>query len=107
MSDKVLIPLPDGRWLAMSQKAFEEALQAGVEVLPTTQPPESNPTPKWLSVKEMAEATGMSTTYWAEEARCKRCPSHRFGRSLRIPASYLRSLDGQSTSRSGNGAASD
>lgn len=104
MSDRILIPHGNS-WLAMSPDSYREALQLGGELMPGKQTVEPHDSPQWLSAKEMAKATGMGETYWQEEARCQRCPSRRFGRSLRFPASYLRSLECLSTGHDGNGVA--
>ena len=102
MTNRVLIPFGD-EWLVMSPDEFQKALQKGSELMPDTLQTESVCGPQWLSVKQMAEATNMGSTYWAEEARSGRCPSRRFGTAVRIPASYLRSLECKSTGHSGNG----
>lgn len=106
MTDRVVIPFGDD-WLVMSPDEFQKALQKGIELMPDTLQTEPVDSPQWLSVKQMAEATGMGTTYWSEEARSGRCPSHKFGRSLRIPTSFLLSLETESTGHGGNGAAND
>ena len=103
MTDRIIVPLADGRWLALSREAFSDALEQGARLMPSPGTPEPQDGPEWLSAKHMAELTGMSETYWQEEARCGRAPSRRFGRSLRFPVSYLRSLDVRSTTHNGAG----
>ena len=103
MTNRIIVPLADGRWLALSREQFSEALGQGARLMPSLDIPEPEDGPQWLSAKQMAELTGMSETYWQEEARCGRAPSRRFGRSLRFPVSYLRSLDVRSTSHNGAG----
>ena len=103
VTDRILIQ-HGNNWLALSPESYQEALTLGGKLMPDEQQNTPDTLPQWLSAKEMARLTGMSETYWQEEARCRRCPARRFGRSLRFPASYLRSLDFRSTGHDGNGA---
>lgn len=88
MTDKVILPLMDGRWLALSPETFQKGLQQGHELMPEEQNAPANGE-QWLTVPEAAERTRVSKSYWYEAIRVGDCPSRKFGTAVRIPASFL------------------
>lgn len=61
MTDRVLICLPDGRWLALSTELFREALQNGAELAtPPIGSPARETSSALVTADEIAEATHMS-----------------------------------------------
>ena len=88
--DRYLIPLPDGRWLALSAEAFREGVLEGRStVLGDSLGRDTDTGETWLTPQEMAERTGTSKGYWMDAARAQAVPSRKFGKSVRFPASYL------------------
>jgi len=98
----VLVPFGN-RWLAMSRETFTEALAAGDQLMPATQPAQAEIGPQWLTVQALAKATGVSTRYWYEQIRTGHCPSQHFGTSVRVPRSFLADIETTSIGRNGAG----
>ena len=92
MSDRILIPLLDGKWIALDCADFHKALQQGNELMPERQIVPANGN-QWLTVQQVAERTGVSRSYWYEAIRVGDCPSRKFGTAVRIPASYLADVE--------------
>ena len=91
-SGRVLVPLPDGRWLALTREAFGEALAAGAEVIaaPTrsavAQPDHSEPL---LEAAELAEVLKLPETWLVQAAKEQRIPSVQAGRWRRFKRSAV------------------
>ena len=107
MSDRVLICLPDGRWLALSADAFREALENGSEMVtpsvPSALPP---PTSALVTADEIGEATHMSRSTVYELAKAGILPSVRVGRRIRfdrekVMAALASRSSGDPTKRNG------
>ena len=97
MSDQVLIPLADGRWLALSPKSFREGVLKGRSTVAADVPGRDTDTGEtWLTAKEMAERTGTTSGYWMDAHRAGSVPSRKFGKAVRFPASYLAATDPES-----------
>lgn len=92
MTDKVILSLMDGRWLALSLETLQKGLQEGNEMMPERENASANGE-QWLTVQQVAERTGVSTSHWYEECRTGRCPSRKFGTAVRIPASHLADVE--------------
>ena len=84
-NDRVLICLPDGRWLALSADLFREALRSGAEL---AAPPGPSATPQAPSVlataDEIGEATHLSRATVYELAKAGVLPCVRVGRRIRF-----------------------
>ncbi len=93
MADRILIPLPDGRWLALSADSFTEALQAGSALMPATgSVSRPAPSPTLASAEDMEAATGVPASWFATQARERRIPFVKLGRYVRFnPAEVLAS----------------
>ncbi|MGH9643443.1 MAG: hypothetical protein ACRD3Q_13590 [Terriglobales bacterium] len=85
MADTVLVPLPDGRWLALTSEAFRAALAEGQHLSASAAPSSAaKATSKLISAEEMQEATGVPASWFAAQARERRIPFHKLGRYVRF-----------------------
>lgn len=85
MTDRVLICLPDGRWLALSAELFRDALQNGAELAaPTVASPARETSSALVTADEIGEATHMSRSTVYELAKAGVLPSVRVGRRIRF-----------------------
>ena len=85
MTDRVLICLPDGRWLGLSADLFREALQRGAELAaPSAPSPAQPPSSGLVTADEIGEATHMSRSTVYELAKAGVLPSVRVGRRIRF-----------------------
>jgi excisionase family DNA binding protein len=101
MSDRVLVPLPDGRWIALEPQTFDAALRAGAEVFAvrssSVAAQDDEPV---LDAEQLAEALALPVTWVEQAAREGRIPSIRAGRWRR----FKRSSVEQALSANGKGA---
>ncbi len=104
MSDRVLLPLPDGRWLALTPGEISEASARAKELLravglasdPIPTPSKDGQQTRWLSVDELVQLTSLKKSWIYQEIRANNIPHRRFGRQVRIPSSYLAEPDKES-----------
>ncbi|MGB9331500.1 MAG: hypothetical protein WCB10_12095 [Steroidobacteraceae bacterium] len=90
MSERVVaVPLPDGRWLALSREAFAEALAAGAELLAAQarSPDAMSAEPLLVDAAQMAKLTSTAPSWWEAAARDLDCPSVFVGRVRRFKVS--------------------
>jgi hypothetical protein len=82
MSDRVLIALPDGRWLALSSDVFEAALRAGAESIGAAAAPGAtrgaNVEPL-LSAEDAAPQVGVTARWLEDSARAGIVPHFKLG----------------------------
>ena len=81
MSDRVLIALPDGRWLALSSDVFETALRAGAESIGAAAAPgatRANVEPL-LSAEDAAPQVGVTARWLEDSARAGIVPHFKLG----------------------------
>ena len=104
MGDRIVVGLPDGRWLAMDQEAFELAVRAGSDLVgaPATDQPLADT--RLLTSEQIAEQLSVPATWVEEAARRGDIPSIRAGRYVRFSfADVLHTLKhGLPSSRSGS-----
>ncbi len=99
MTDRVLIPLPDGRWLGLTLEQFVEAELAGREFLPNPVPDSPiNSDDALLTAEQLEQRTNVSASWWEQAAREQRVPHARIGRYVRfrwteVADHFSRSLD--------------
>jgi excisionase family DNA binding protein len=100
-ADRVLIPLPDGRWLALTPDAFHAALAEGSTLsgAPGVSSAALNDEPL-VDADQLAERFDIPVTWLEQAARERRIPSHMFGRWRRFKASEVEIACKQ---RAGNG----
>lgn len=93
-TEKFLVPLGDGRWLALPPDAFRAALEAGAALLPATRHlAAAEPTQRLLSAEELQERTGVPASWFATQARERRIPFHKFGRYVRFSFEEIMACD--------------
>jgi hypothetical protein len=84
MVDRVIIPLPDGRWLALTPDAFRAALAEGSTLSAAPAPSAAASASKLISAEELESATGIPASWFATQARERRLPFRKFGRYVRF-----------------------
>lgn len=85
MSDRVLVPLPDGRWIALEPEAFRQALEAAAVLVPPSTAAAAHPDDEPLMDSEqLAAALSLPTTWLEQAARENRIPSIQAGRWRRF-----------------------
>ncbi len=86
MSDRILIPCPDG-WLALSRDVYDEAIRAardaGFAGISAQAAPEAAPQ-RLLTAAELAKALDLSVTWVSQAARDGRIPVVKCGRYPRF-----------------------
>jgi excisionase family DNA binding protein len=83
MSDRILMALPDGRWLVLDQKTFVAALAAGAEfAMPKAQKMEAA-VDELLTAEQIACRLKLPISWIEEATRQGRLPFHEFGRYRR------------------------
>jgi excisionase family DNA binding protein len=88
MSDRVLVPLPDGRWLALESEAFRQALEAGSAAAPQAADVERMDEPV-LDAEQLAAVLNLPVTWIEQAAREGRIPSIQAGRWRRFRRSAV------------------
>lgn len=88
MADRILVSLPDGRWLSLSPEVFEAALAAGSESLAASAP-SSAPlgVEPLLDADHAASQLGVTARWLEDSARAGIVPHHRLGRFIRFRVS--------------------
>ena len=85
MTDRVLIPLPDGRWLGLTPEQFAEAEQSGREMRAPPPPNETSDShDELLTAEQLEERTSVPASWWEQAARERRVPHARIGRYVRF-----------------------
>jgi hypothetical protein len=101
MNNRLLIPLSNGRWLALTHEQFVEAEQAGHEFFPTLTP--NPPVPgedSLLTAEQLEQRTSVPASWWEQAARENRVPHVRIGRYVRfrfgtVAEHFSRALDSE------------
>lgn len=92
MSDRVLVPLATGQWLALSPEVFAEALQAGRKALAAAGAAgagEASDTEPLLETEELAAVMKLPPTWIEQKAREGVIPSVQAGRWRRFRRSAV------------------
>jgi excisionase family DNA binding protein len=90
MTDRVLVPLPDGRWLSLSPEALEVALAEGAERMSAPATSACAATSELLLDADRAAAQLGVTARWLEDmARAGVAPHHKLGRFIRFKVSEV------------------
>ena len=85
MTDRVLIPLPDGRWIGFTAEQFAEAVQAGRALSPASTSSQQTTAPdELLTAEQLQERTSVPASWWEQAARERRVPHARIGRYVRF-----------------------
>lgn len=90
MADRVLVPLPDGRWLALSEEQFQAAIEAGHQAVgtPANAATRSHDEPL-LDARELAKILKLPVSWLQEAARSGRIPCVQAGRWRRFMRSEV------------------
>jgi excisionase family DNA binding protein len=100
MTDRVMIPLPGGRWLVLTAAAFSAALAEGSTLCVAPSVSSSNDEPL-VDADQLAERFDIPVTWIEQAAREGKIPSVTFGRWRRFKASEVAAACQQ---RAGNGS---
>ena len=84
MNPLVLIPLPDGRWLAMTPETLATALAEGERLIPQPAKAAVASTTELLSADEMEQRTGTPASWFLTQARLDLIPHVRLGKYVRF-----------------------
>lgn len=107
MTDRMIaVPLPDGRWLALSREAFAVALAAGrdLSAAPGASAASSDE-PLLVDAAAMAKLTSTAPSWWESAARDLDCPSVFVGRVRRFKVAAALAWLETVQERDGNGHA--
>src|SRR5579863_8467315 len=85
MSDRVLVPLATGQWLALEEAQFREALAAGS----AAHTPDAEPQEQLLDDAGLAKLMNVPESWVATAARTGQIPSFRCGRWRRFKPSVV------------------
>jgi excisionase family DNA binding protein len=89
MVDRVLIPIPGGRWLALDRDSFEAALAAGSEISPPLAQPSAVSVPRLLTSEQLSAELNVPATWIEEAARRGELPAVRVGKYVRFALSEV------------------
>lgn len=86
----ILVPLQDGRWLALSRAELDAALIAGTECMAASTPASSAAVQEpLLDASQAAAQLGISTRWLEDCARAGIIPHYKLGRFVRFRASEV------------------
>lgn len=89
-SHSVLVPLPDGRWLALTREDFDAAVIAGAQSMAASAHSSSAVVQEpLLDAPKAAEQLGISIRWLEDCARAGIIPHHKFGRFIRFRVSEV------------------
>lgn len=83
MADRLVIALPDGRWLVLDREQFEAGLAAGVAFARPSGGAVAATVDELLDAKQIAQRLKLPTNWIAEATRQGRIPCVKFGRYAR------------------------
>ncbi len=92
MSHRLLIPLPDGQWLALSPEVFAQALADARSILPgkpDPRPIEAGGAPELFTAQQMQARTGVPASWFLKKAREREIPHQQLGRYVRFDLAAL------------------
>jgi excisionase family DNA binding protein len=90
MTDRVLVPLPDGRWLALESEVFRDALAAGAQAAGVPGLSDvAHDGEALLDAEALASALSLPVTWLEQAAREKKIPSIQAGRWRRFKRSAV------------------
>jgi excisionase family DNA binding protein len=93
VSDRIALPLPDGRWIALTPETLREGLDAargfGLESNAAPVVPANGVAERWLTSEELGELTSVHSTTWESKAKSGEVPHLRVGKSLRFRLSEV------------------
>lgn len=87
--NRVLLPLADGRWLAMTLETLADALSAGAALMPSPSPSTMVPDEPLMTADELAKVLVIPASWIEQKARENAIPSLEFGRWRRFKRSEV------------------
>lgn len=84
MANRILVPLPNGQWLALDRASFDAALAAGAKLMAVPSPTTINAEPLFVDSVEMGRLTDTAASWWEAAARNLDCPSVMVGNRRRF-----------------------
>lgn len=87
MTERYLIPLSDGRWLALESDTFQAALSDGAAAVGSTarrSEPETAGAIPLKTAEEVASLTNIDASWFLARARMNEIPHVRFGKYVRF-----------------------
>lgn len=91
MSDRVLVPLASGQWLALEPEAFRQALEAGSALASQPAAAQSSDEPL-MDADALAKVLNLPVTWIEQAAREGRIPSIQAGRWRRFRRSAVEAV---------------
>jgi hypothetical protein len=85
----VLIPLADGRWLAIDRETFATALAAGAEQMGSASPSHAVAIEPLLDADQASVQLAVSARWLEDSARAGIIPHHKLGKFLRFRVSEV------------------
>jgi hypothetical protein len=89
MSDRILISLADGRWLALEAGIFATALAAGAETMANTLPSPASTAEPLLDADQAAAQMNMTARWLEDSARAGIIPHVKLGKFTRFRVSEI------------------
>lgn len=81
----VLVPLPDGRWLRLTEQAFADALAAGDEAMkPKLVARDATGDVRLVTAEQAAAALEVDASWLLQRARLNKVPHVRLGKYVRF-----------------------
>jgi hypothetical protein len=89
VADRLLIPLPDGRWLALDRETFAAALSAGAEMTAGAAPSPATSAEPLLDADQAAERMNVTARWLEDSARAGIIPHVKLGKFTRFRVSEI------------------
>jgi hypothetical protein len=88
MADRIVVALPDGRWLALDRDSFEAGLAAGANAVTGISPSPAIVEPL-LDPEQTATLLGVTARWLEDSARAELIPHYKLGRFIRFRVSEV------------------
>jgi hypothetical protein len=89
MSNRLCVPLPDGRWLALDRETFAAALVAGAEMTAGSAPSPASVAEPLLDANQAAAQMNVSARWLEDSARAGIIPHIKLGKFNRFRVSEI------------------
>jgi hypothetical protein len=89
MADRIIVALPDGRWLALDRDTFTAALAAGSEITVSASPSPAAAAEPLLDADQAAAQMNLSARWLEDSARAGIIPHIKLGKFTRFRVSEI------------------
>jgi hypothetical protein len=89
MTDRILVALPDGRWLALDHETFAAVLEAGAELMAPSAPSPTSAGEPLLDADQAAAQMNVTARWLEDSARAGIIPHIKLGRFIRFRVSEI------------------